>query len=810
MQSKASWGGTNEKSGSSVVAALPLPPEVMIKTKDITPPGKCFLLLGPGGLPVGFPSHLISLMLSRFLPENLRKTVTIGATMKSLEGEGERLRLDFLSVEETEAAFKALSFQPVFTAMSDRSPIELELVSPGKNEGETLSTKVHVPTAQWSPSFANAERESFIPPPPILMRAESIETIIGRMQSLFSFAVPGREMPLTLQLVRTDITRWRGDAIVNAANESLLGGGGVDGAIHTAAGPGLVASCRTLKMLSPGVRCQEGDSKLTKGPFGPELGAPNVIHAVGPRATSQNRQRKLGAVYFRSLSIAAEENFSTVAFPSISTGIFNYPKEEAAAVALNAISIFASQGVAKVGSLGRIDMCLLDAHNYKIWCEAAAKKTGVPVEARPSDGLGGKATRKAPTPTRLQSVGAATDAGESNGSACIILHRFRRKEVIVLGEAQVEESVPFKLEILVGLQGSVIHPFLTSSGRELDDALEALNLATANLISTSTMTVLAKKIRSGLVLPSSDGNITAFMLDIDSIPSISESLDHLPSTFKNWRLKESKEAPKEWKKFHSLHWIEWNSADSVAEIAKKAKLRHELTLHHVLQKNDILASRLRRIFVQESAKASAAESNAVALLESQLQASIKSAEDERPKVQLSVRELRMETDPVPEPSASLLPQDLMPLDSSSKEFHDVKAQITGGKVPVRVRKVNVPERSQRFDAYVQNLGSNSRPTSTVRTYHGTPQVKFASSIARNGPNLSLAGTTTGKAFGSGFYTDKSSPYPEGIAGNGSVLVATVAPGRTTPNGDGSTTTASLSSQGNQSIASFFFFFFLIY
>lgn len=135
---------------------------------------------------------------------------------------------------------------------------------------------------------------------------------------------------------------------------------------------------------------------------------------------------------------------------------------------------------------------------------------------------------------------------------------------------------PFKLEILVGLQGSVVHPFLTSmvsSGRELDYALEALNLATAHLISTSTMTVLAERLaqseRQCQVLMGAD--VTSFMLDIDSFPSIAESLDHLPSKFKNWRLKASQESPKEWKKFHSLHWIDLNSTEA-SEIAHKAKL----------------------------------------------------------------------------------------------------------------------------------------------------------------------------------------------------------------------------------------------
>lgn len=119
----------------------------------------------------------------------------------------------------------------------------------------------------------------------------------------------------------------------------------------------------------------------------------------------------------------------------------------------------------------------------------------------------------------------------------------------------------------------------------------------------------------------------------------------------------------------------------------------------MLHKNGVLTSKLNQIF---TTKAIASESNAIAHFGDQLQATIKNAEAELPSVQLSIRELRVETDPVPEPSPSFLPHDLMPLNSTSKEFLDVQAQITGGKIPVRVRKVNVPERSQRFDAYVQN------------------------------------------------------------------------------------------------------------
>ena len=131
-----------------------------------------------------------------------------------------------------------------------------------------------------------------------------------------------------LKLVEGDITAQDTDAIVNAANSSLLGGGGVDGAIHRAAGPELVAECRTLG------GCRTGDAKITKGY---RLKAGHVIHTVGPVYHREGPARSavlLANAYRRSLEVASENNLRSVAFPSISTGAYGYPLEEAAPIAL--------------------------------------------------------------------------------------------------------------------------------------------------------------------------------------------------------------------------------------------------------------------------------------------------------------------------------------------------------------------------------------------------------------------------------------------------------------------------------------------
>ncbi|CAO3631557.1 unnamed protein product [Cunninghamella blakesleeana] len=152
-----------------------------------------------------------------------------------------------------------------------------------------------------------------------------------------------------------DITTLKLDAIVNAANNSLLGGGGVDGAIHRAAGPELLRECRTLN------GCDDGDAKIMKGY---NLPAKHVIATVGPMAPPEDPET-LSSCYRRSLEVLVANNLRTVAFPCISTGVFGYDKERAANVALTTVRQFLESN--KGESVDQVVFCLFGIEDVTIY-----------------------------------------------------------------------------------------------------------------------------------------------------------------------------------------------------------------------------------------------------------------------------------------------------------------------------------------------------------------------------------------------------------------------------------------------------------
>ncbi|SOZ51083.1 conserved hypothetical protein, high-affinity ADP-ribose binding domain [Cupriavidus taiwanensis] len=165
-----------------------------------------------------------------------------------------------------------------------------------------------------------------------------------------------------LQVVHGDITRMEVDAIVNAANSGLLGGGGVDGAIHGAGGPAIMEACRAIRDAQGG--CPTGEAVLTTGG---RLPAPYVIHAVGPvwQGGGQGEEEQLGNAYRNSIRLAAQHHLRTLAFPNISTGIYGFPRERAAEIAIAAVR----EALAGAPEIEQVTFVCFDDENYRLYRE---------------------------------------------------------------------------------------------------------------------------------------------------------------------------------------------------------------------------------------------------------------------------------------------------------------------------------------------------------------------------------------------------------------------------------------------------------
>ena len=169
-----------------------------------------------------------------------------------------------------------------------------------------------------------------------------------------------------IKIIQGDITTLSVDAIVNAANEMMLGGGGVDGAIHDAAGDELFKACLKVPEVRPSVRCPTGEARITPG-F--KLPAKFVIHTVGPvyRDGRYGESEKLAACYRNSLALAAENGCKSVAFPCISTGVFGYPIEEAAKIAVREVKAFLAAKFAKDAEEMEVIFCCFSDRDKSVY-----------------------------------------------------------------------------------------------------------------------------------------------------------------------------------------------------------------------------------------------------------------------------------------------------------------------------------------------------------------------------------------------------------------------------------------------------------
>ncbi|MDR2029535.1 MAG: O-acetyl-ADP-ribose deacetylase [Treponema sp.] len=168
-----------------------------------------------------------------------------------------------------------------------------------------------------------------------------------------------------IELIQGDITRLKVDAIVNAANSSLLGGGGVDGAIHRAAGPELLAECRNIAARrGEGAACPPGEAVITAAG---RLPCKRVIHTVGPvwQGGSRGEAELLASCYRKSLFLAQEAGLAGIAFPNISTGVYGYPKDATARIALASVQ----EGLRETPGIRRVIFVCFDRENYRLYAE---------------------------------------------------------------------------------------------------------------------------------------------------------------------------------------------------------------------------------------------------------------------------------------------------------------------------------------------------------------------------------------------------------------------------------------------------------
>jgi HrpA-like RNA helicase/O-acetyl-ADP-ribose deacetylase (regulator of RNase III) len=574
-----------------------------------------------------------------------------------------------------------------------------------------------------------------------------------------------------LTFLMKDITAVRVDVVVNAANQKLLGGGGVDGAIHKAAGPKLIRECKKIKPASNGVRCPVGKAKLTKGPFNKKLHADHVIHAVGPRQNANDANGLLSSCYKDSFAIAEQESYVSIAVPAISCGIYGFPSKKAAEISIQEAVNFANGDPQHLKS---IVFAFTNPNFFSQWRNEAnaqglvEKQEGNQGWAKYTAGSVGSLIKK----FSAHSVNDTASIPEK-GPAGLILYRC------------VPAESSLKFQILAGVKedehGEPEICLLSQAPVNLEKISET---ATRSFYEKTGALISKEKFQKGSVFHKYVKSLQDRFMDKNSHVQIFGNVHKIPQEIRDMtetidadydKFLASDNEMSNSDTYTSLDEIKWIQAEKIYSLfADKTAVQKRLK-----EISESLSPMLLEQLVDKVKKVALAEKT--------------KAEKERVKIERKKGKQERKRNQLPKPTLDGTEvTDIVPLPESDPEYSAVSCHVRGNATCIN--KVNLPNRKALFHAYVKGLPARHN-TTTTPVFHGTPSIDAANSIARSGPDLKRAGTH-GSAYGAGFYTDTTPEYPtQSFARDtGAVLVCEVAMGISYLNGGSSTTADTLANQ----------------
>lgn len=404
-------------------------------------------------------------------------------------------------------------------------------------------------------------------------------------------AIPSK---LTVSLESGDITKWCGAVIVNAAKNSLMGGGGIDGAIHRAAGPGLLDACASLPKLAGqgGARCATGDAKFTPGPFSKALLAQHVIHAVGPDMRQAHRQHDgpalLKSAFLASMKAAEENHCASMAIPAISCGIFAFNPADAAKISLDAVIEFAQS---KPTHVKKIVFMLFDSVHLQHWRNAASEQPGMtpliaphpeaaPIGVTPlhgGPGLGSGSGAGATKPSGSGYLGLTKSCYIRSKLAHNDELGFKAAGVMLYRLSAASAAGPSEYQVLLGEQCGRLAPLggMRDQGEcSVDTAVRELDEETGQQLPQDLLVGVASRLLHGhghhahahayaassrvvwLGRPHKSPKYALYLCDVDSVEGMRDATDQLPKRYADWRMSaHAKLAPPHLKEMDRMRWV---------------------------------------------------------------------------------------------------------------------------------------------------------------------------------------------------------------------------------------------------------------